>query len=126
MIFRFKTIFSFFILLTQVSCRQADMDIARPDNILSDSVFEAILLDFSIAEGASSINVSHAANNKYDSAYAFNPLKQRGIRQSQYDSTLAYFARHIPEYKHIYEGVLDRLGALQAESQALSADSVHR
>ncbi len=101
--------------LLSVSCGEAENQ-GKPKNIIPDEDFINLLVDFSLSESASSINIKKVGNSGFDSVYAFNPLLERNIRKSQYDSTLMYYAEHIPEYKIIYESVLERIGSMQAQA----------
>jgi len=103
------------VLLPFTACVEKSASENRPPNLLSDEAFVDLLVNFSISESASSINIKQVANLKFDSVYAFYPLTEKNIRKSQYDSTLAYYAGHIGEYKAIYETVLERISALQAQ-----------
>jgi hypothetical protein len=119
----------FLFLITGIflfSCKLPESENSRPPNLISEKEFTEVLLDFSLAESASSINVKKLENRKFDSIYAFNPLKERGIRQSQYDSTLVYYSNHIEAYKKVYEEVLNRLSAMEAENSVVNSDSIHK
>lgn len=85
----------------------------KPENILTEVQFADVLADFAMAESASSINVKNQPVPKMDSVYAFNPLIERGVRKTQYDSTLAYYSAHMDEYKKVYEIVLAILQEMQ-------------
>lgn len=97
------------------SCK-GDADKSRASNLIPEEEFIELLVDFSLSESASSINVKQAPNRHFDSVYSFNPLIERNIRKSQYDSTLAYYSLHITEYKAVYDAVLQKIGSLQAQN----------
>lgn len=101
--------------LPLTNCKQSSESADRPLNLIPEEAFVSLLVDLSISESAANINIKQVSNLKLDSVYAFNPLKERQIRKSQYDSTLAYYSEHIPEYKAVYESVLERISALQAQ-----------
>jgi hypothetical protein len=110
-------VFLFFLGLFLFSfCKEKSANNNKPPNLIPDEAFVNLLVDFSICESASSINIKQVSNLKFDSVYAFNPLAEHKIRKGQYDSTLAYYAANISEYKAIYEAVLERISALQAQS----------
>ncbi|MCU0359355.1 MAG: DUF4296 domain-containing protein [Bacteroidia bacterium] len=96
-------------------CKEKSANKNKPPNLIAEEAFVNVLVDFSICESASSINIKQVSNLKFDSVYAFNPLAEHKIRKGQYDSTLSYYAGHIDEYKAIYEAVLERIAAKQAE-----------
>lgn len=119
---RFSFIFVFFFLLVYFSgCKSGPSDEDRPANLVPESEFIGLLVDLSISESAANINIKQVTNLRLDSVYAFNPLEERKIRKSQYDSTLAYYSEHIPEYKAVYDSVLDRISAKQAERLNIKA-----
>jgi hypothetical protein len=102
------------VLAAFYACREEGED--KPANLIPDEKFVDLLVDFSLSESASNSNVKQIPNLKSDSVYAFNPLLENNIRKSQYDSTLSYYASHISEYKAIYETVLERISAMQAQA----------
>lgn len=104
-----------FLCIPFPACKEGTSPAERPLNLISEEEFVNLLVDLSISESAANINVKQVSNLKLDSVYAFNPLKERQIRKSQYDSTLAYYSEHIPEYKAVYESVLERISAMQAQ-----------
>lgn len=68
-----------------------------------------ILFQFSLAESAANLNIKNVAQNKLDSAYAFNPLTDNHIRPSQFDSSLNFYCHNSELYKKVYEKVLEKL-----------------
>jgi hypothetical protein len=109
------------VLLLFTACMEGDTDKDKPLNLIPEEELVGLLIDLSISESAANANIKQAPNQKLDSVYAFNPLKERNIRKGQYDSTLAYYSEHIAEYKAIYELVLARIGAMQAQSAGAKA-----
>ena len=107
-----------FCILSMFCCnnkaRQRDVP---PANILDAEKFTVVLVDFALAESVANMNIKNAAVTKTDSVYAFNPLNENGVRQSQYDSTLNWYSHHPAEYKKVYEKVLDRLTELKTEQK---------
>lgn len=103
------------ILFFLVSCKppQEEHEII-PSNILNEDQFVKVLTDAYLCEGASGINVKNVTGIKFDSAYAFNPLKDNGVAKAQFDSTIAYYSNHPKKMKAVYEKVLDKLSQIQA------------
>ena len=91
------------------ACRSEKMESSIPDNILGMEEISDILFEFSLAESAANLNIKNVAQNKLDSAYAFNPLKSHHIRPSQFDSSITFYCRHSELYKKVYEIVLNKL-----------------
>jgi hypothetical protein len=105
-----------FLSLLLSACKGGNADEEKALNLIPEEEFVDLLVDLSLSESAANINIKQVTNLKLDSVYAFNPLKERMIRKGQYDSTLAYYSEHIPEYKAVYELVLERISAMQAKS----------
>src|SRR5262245_14014332 len=110
-----------FLLLLQASCGPKEENVAFPENILKEPEFTALLTDYALAESAGSMNVKSIPGPLMDSVYAFNPLAEHKVRQSQYDSTLAFYIRHPHLYKKVYENVLINLAHLQTARDSLKA-----
>jgi len=112
----FKYHFLIIIIITIfTSCKPPqEEDESIPSNILAEDKFVEVLTDSYLCEGASGINIKNVTGNKFDSAYAFNPLKDNGIAKAQFDSTIAYYSNHPKKFKIIYEKVLDKLSQIQA------------
>jgi len=100
-----------------LSCTTGTHQNSRPTTLLSEDAFVDLLVNFSLSESAYNLNLYQVKNLNFDSVYAFNPLLEKQIRKSQYDSTLLYYSSNITEYKLVYEKVLDRLNSLQAKGQ---------
>jgi hypothetical protein len=103
----------FFIM---VSCENTSTSI-KPTNILDEETFTDILVDFCLAESAANTNIKSVAAVQFDSAYAFNPLIEHGIRKGQYDSTLLYYSENTDLYKKVYDDVLAQLIEIHARRQ---------
>ena len=96
-----------------------------PAYVLSADTFADLLVDFSLAESAASTNILMVKGHQIDSAYAFDPLRERQISPVVYDSTLRYYARHPEQYKEVYQKVLTKLSALESARRGTpSPDSV--
>ncbi|WP_317899098.1 DUF4296 domain-containing protein [Aurantibacillus circumpalustris] len=94
-----------------------------PAEILNRDTLIKILAEFALAESAANLNVTNINFNKMDSAYAFNPIKDNHVRQSQYDSAITYYVGHPELYKEIYENVLVTLSELQAKRAPAATDT---
>lgn len=110
--------FGFLIIITTLcfsSCKPPqEEDEVIPPNILGEEQFVKVLTDAYLCEGASGINIKNVNGDKFDSAYAFNPLKDNGIAKAQFDSTIAYYSNHPKKMKIVYEEVLEKLSQIQA------------
>jgi hypothetical protein len=95
-----------------------------PSYVLNEDSFASLLVDFSLAESATSINIKNVKGNKLDSVYAFDPLKEHNISPAQYDSTLRFYTLHPEQYKSVYEKVLSRLSTLESARKGIRIDSV--
>lgn len=95
-----------------------------PKGILSPSEFRDVLVDFALAESASNLNIRSVKPDKLDSAYSFNPLKDRGLRQSQYDSSVQYYSAHPKLYRAVYDSVLTTLNDYRLSREKIKRDSL--
>ncbi len=103
-----------FCIIFLYACHFEKKDESIPPNVLSVDAISDVLFEFSLAESAANLNIKNVAQNKLDSAYAFNPLKEHKIRQSQFDSTISFYCHHSELYKKVYESVLDKLQAFES------------
>ena len=114
-----------FTLLSLLSCSTSSSNhVQIPANILSEEKFAKVLADFALAEGATNMNIKNVAFQKFDTVYAFNPLKENGISKNQYDSTILFYAQHVELYKKVYENVLVLLSEMQVKRDSLNVDSI--
>ncbi len=98
------------------SCgKKVSSNIEVPPNILNEEQFAKVLMDFSLAESASNTNIKNVPFQKTDTVYAFDPLKENGVRKGQYDSTIFFYSQNSASYKKIYENVLEKIIEFQTE-----------
>ena len=103
------------LALSLVSCTdQGKKEVTIPKGIIDEAQFTSLMVDFSLAESAVNMNIRNVALSKSDSVYAFNPLKEHGIRKAQYDSSVTFYTRHPQLYKRIYDNVMARLIEMKA------------
>lgn len=104
-----------FLLLVLFSCGEEEKKTRIPDNVLDKEKFSDLLVDFSLAESAGSINILNLTRpGQMDSAYAFNPLIDNNVKRATYDTTIYFYSRHPKEFKEVYEMVLEKLSKMQA------------
>lgn len=104
-------------------CSDKEDRVKIPDNVLSEEKYIKLLVDFSLAESAGNLNVKNLSGVTFDSAYAFNPLKENNISRAQYDTTIAFYSKHPRLYKKIFEEVLTTLSKMQASRKLVKKDS---
>lgn len=85
-----------------------------PSAILSEEQMVDVLTDAYLAEGASSINIKNVSVEKFDEVYSFNPLANRNIRRTQFDSSLTYYTERPIKLKKIYENILEKMSKYQS------------
>ncbi|MES2679201.1 MAG: DUF4296 domain-containing protein [Bacteroidota bacterium] len=120
-----KTLIVLSLLCGLIRCvSKEEEEVTVPSNILSDSLFTKVLVDFALAESAANLNIKNTPNNRYDTVYAFDPLKENHITRSKYDSTLMFYAHNTKLYRKIYEGVLASLSEMQTRRDSIRTDSV--
>src|SRR5687767_13000538 len=100
------------------SCGEENAE-RRPAYVLEEKQFVALLVDLALAESATGINIKSAMGHQIDSTYNFDPLREHGVSQAQYDSTIRYYSSRPDAYKGVYDLVLVQLSALEAASRAV-------
>lgn len=123
----FKTLRYFILIFLTwfvIACSEQDEAAVIPPNVLSEEKYVDLLVDLSLAESATNLNVKNLSGTKFDSAYAFNPIKEHNISESVYDSTVAFYSRNPKLYKKLYEQVLERLNKMQVEREKNKKDTV--
>lgn len=123
----FKYIPVSFLLIGLAACGNGDEEqLTVPPNIISEGQLTKILADFALAESATNLNIINKGGPQFDSAYAFNPLKENGVTKSQYDSSLAFYSRHPETLKKIHEDVLTLLNDMSVKRTPVNTDSVKK
>lgn len=98
--------YGFYALLAvvMVACK-----VERPSYVLSDGVMEKVLYDYHIAK-AMGENVDY--KDQYLRALYLNAVfKKHNITQAQFDTTMAWYARHPEVVNEVYDIVRERLMA---------------
>jgi hypothetical protein len=103
-----------FILLSAACGPANNEEVTYPPHVLRPDEMADIIADFALAESASNINILGVAPHKADSAYNFDPLAERQISKSRYDSSMDFYIKHPKIYRSIYEKALEKLTELQA------------
>ena len=96
------------------ACTGNEKEVSVPENVLDKEKFSDVVVDFTLAESASGINILNVQGGKGDTVYAFNPLVDNNVKRETFDTTV-YFYSHNPKlFKEVYELVLEKLSKLQA------------
>lgn len=85
-----------------------------PEYVLDKDKFSDLIVDFTLAESASGINVLNIQGKKMDTVYAFNPLIDNNITRAQFDTTLHFYSHHPKLFREVYELSLEKLSRMQA------------
>ena len=92
------------LAVVMVACK-----VERPGYVLSDSVMEKVLYDYHIAK-AMGENLDY--NEQYKRTLYLNAVfKKHNITQAQFDTTMAWYARHPEVVNEVYDIVRERLMA---------------
>jgi hypothetical protein len=119
--------FSGFLAVGFFSCGpKNDAEDPIPQNILNETTFTKLLVDYALAESAANLNIKNVSLLRLDTTYAFAPLKENNISRSKYDSTLMFYSKHTILYKKIYENVLAELSEIKTARDTLKMDSIHK
>ena len=109
----FKNIITIAIITLAFSCTKKEEKI--PATIIAPEKMKQILIDIHMLEGT-----VNASNMQADTATAtYNSLQEKlfqkhGIKQVQFDSSMAYYTRHLEDMDKIYTGVIDSLTVKEA------------
>lgn len=113
-------------LFLLVACGNPEEQVINPPSgLLNRDQFTEVLVDYALAESVSNLNLKSVTPAQFDTVYAFNPLKARTIRKTQFDSTVLFYSAHPRAYRQVYDTVLSRLNTLRlarekSKSPALS------
>ena len=123
----FRSLFILSLSLYLISCGpKTEKDIEIPVGILAKDKFAKVLTDFALAESAANMNIKNVVVQKTDSVYAFDPLLENNVRQSQYDSTVRFYTSEPELYKKVYEKVLENMSEMQAQRNGIKVDSTSK
>lgn len=124
---KLKHLFVIISLLALVtSCSEEEEEkVVIPAGVLNETQYAELLAELSMAEAAGNINPKGISGAKYDSAYAFDPLKDKQISKELYDSTLHFYSRHPELFKKVCEDVQSILSEMQVRHNA-KIDSVRK
>ncbi len=122
-----KYIYFSLVIILATSCGTNKNEETLPNAVLDKKTFATVLTRFLIAESATNLNIKNADITKFDSVYAFNPLKENNITKAQYNLTLAFYAKYPKLYKEVYDDALQQLSELQTQKRAVTvADSINK
>jgi len=113
----FRSIVAFVIMIT-ASCAGEKETTVIPDGILAPEKMRVVLTDFALAESAAVLNIRNVPLNHVDSVYAFDPLSENGVRKTQFDSSVKFYAENPSLYKQIYDSVLVTLSQMKGMRSA--------
>lgn len=106
--------FIFTIVIVCSSCHGTEKEIPIPKNVLDKEKFSDVIVDFTLAESASGINILNVQGKRTDTVYAFNPLIDNKVKPEMFDTSLYFYSHHPRQFKEVYELVLEKLSKLQA------------
>lgn len=114
-----KIIFLLVFVFSQAlfSCSGEEKPIEIPSYVLNRAEFIELMTDMALAESAANLNIKNLSGRKFDSVYAFDPVKERKIEKKTYDSTMAFYSRDPEKLKEIYDEILVRLSDLKIKRE---------
>jgi hypothetical protein len=114
--FRFFALLCLFAIIVMTSCGQKYEDRTPiPPGVLDEEAFARLLVNIAVTESAANLNIRGMPIQKFDSAYAFDPLSEQGVRKATYDSTIRFYSAHPEKYKRVYDSVLVHLTDLKTK-----------
>lgn len=100
---QFCTIIQLLVLFLATSCS------SRPDYVLDKKDMASLLVDVHKGESVIDINHSQFANDSMRRVMKQSVLDAHGVTQEQWDSSLAYYGRHIEDFVDLYDDVINNL-----------------
>lgn len=94
-----------------------------PNKYVQPGKMEDILYEYHIAEGISGQSKAENERAINQRAYQLAILKQHGVTEAEFDSSMVYYMRHTEQLHTIYENVVKRMDN-EATSLGTSANSI--
>lgn len=115
----------FFALLSMVmafSCKPS-----VPDDYIQPGDMEDILYDYHIAMAMADVEAGHTAESQQviQRAYKLAVLKEHGVTEALFDSSLKYYMRHTERIHGMYEDLSERLES-ESSAMGVSGDAGYR
>jgi len=104
----------FLIAALFTSCSGIEKEVKVPANVLDKEKLSDVLVDFTLAESVTGVNILNIQGNKSDTVYAFNPLIDNNVKRDVFDTTLYFYSHNPKQFKKVYELVLEKLSKLQS------------
>lgn len=118
MLFKFNRLILIpFLMFVNLRC--SNKSLSNNQAPIPQEKFSKLIADFLLAESAVNLNIKNLNINAFDSAYAFNPLKDNNISKSLYDSTILFYSSHPDLYKEMYEEALQLLSEMQTAQRTI-------
>ena len=112
-------------LVLLIGCR------TTPDNVLTPDEMADLLVDIHHAEAVADVQYSMYSPDTMRAALRQSVYDRHGITQADFDTSLAWYGRHIEKYIDLYDVVIERLekqaeqaGTYRGGSGSLSGDSI--
>jgi hypothetical protein len=108
-----KNILILVIVTISLSCGKKEEKI--PENILSKEKMKNLLIGIHILEGVVNTSGQHADTAAVQYKVLQDQLfAKHGIKQIQFDSSMAFYSRHLGMMDEIYTGVIDSITVKEA------------
>jgi len=100
------------------SCRPKQENVeVNQKNLIEEELMVTILTESYLTEGATSLNIKNVRFEKFDSAYAFNPIKENKVDRAKFDSTIVYYTRHPKLFKKLLDKVVAKLETIERQGK---------
>lgn len=99
-------LFALLVALTTSSCKKA----SQPKDVLPEEKMTSVMIDLYLLDGSASVKqipVGDSTRIPYYNAI----LKKHGTTLAQYDSSMVWYAKHMPILQKIHQRVVDSLTA---------------
>lgn len=91
------------LLLAAAACSKVPGDIIRPDDMA------ALMADVHVGEAVVEMNRTTFYNDSLRQAMKQSVLLRHSVTTEQFDSSLAWYGRHIDVYMEVYDATIERL-----------------
>ena len=98
-----RHLFYIIVVITLAACK-----VGKPSDVLSESKMEKILYQYHLAQALASVGDSSEVKGR---AYVLACLRDNGVSEAEFDSSLVWYYQHMEVLQKIYERIGERLHA---------------
>ena len=100
------------------SCTDKSALDAKPADLLTEEQMSRVLVDIHITESALSLkNLNRDSSLSIYAGYKADIFQEHHITEEQFKQSYDYYSKHSDKLDHIYEVVIDSIGAKEAKGK---------